>query len=167
MCQHSSQPQSSFCTGTAVNDVDGNSNGNSEVIFIDPTDPPKEGHEIQIDIMYDAKPTEVAWIFVNTDTEETIGVVRYGTATIPSQEMNLRYPKLPSGNYMFLITDSNGDGICCSSGTGWIVISEVNEDGSTNILWADDGRFGDGVTANFALVTPDTAATRDLDNGAP
>jgi hypothetical protein len=171
VCQHSSEQQPSFCADTTANNGNGNNNGSNgkdgDVIFIDQTtDAPAGGRVVQIDIKYDAKPEEVAWIFVNTDTGETIDVVRYGMATTPNQELNLRYPNLQSGNYMFLVTDSSEDGICCSSGSGWIMISEVAEDGSSQVLWADNGTYGNGAVGNFELVTPGSATTRDLDDDA-
>jgi hypothetical protein len=171
VCQNSFEHQPSFCTSTTVNNGNVDSNGSSgndgESIIIDQTtDSPKGGHVVQIDIKYDANPEQVAWIFVNADTGETIDVVRIGTAATPDQAVSLRYPNLLSGNYMFLITDSNQDGICCLSGTGWIVISEVAEDGSTQLLWADNGGYGDGAVANFELFSPGTAVMRDLDDDA-
>ncbi|CAB9496994.1 Coagulation factor IX (Fragment) [Seminavis robusta] len=164
VCNHSEQAPS-YCLaspnqggGGGSGNGGGSSGSGGGAPPINQVNPIEDGFRVQIDIKYDTKPEEVAWIFVNTDTGETIDVIHYGSVHAQNKEDNLLYENLPSGRYMFLITDSQGDGICCASGIGWVTISQILDDGSSTVLWAENGTYGDGAVTSFDLAAPDANA---------
>lgn len=141
-----------FCFDT-INSTD------SDIAMVNPME---EGHELELKIHYDANPNQVAWILVNKDTDAIIDYVTYGAAKIADANVNIRYENLVPGHYTFLVTDSAGNGICCTSGNGSIEISEILPDGSTSLKWISKGNYGAGTVGHFELVAP---AKNDVSSG--
>ena len=133
------------------NNNDNNDNGSNSQPTPNQVNPPETGHTIRLDIQYDANPTQVAWILVETNQDRIVDNVSYGNAQTPNEEVSLVFENQPSGNYTFMITDMGGNGICCHDGSGYLVISEVLGDGSSSLLWANSGDFGVGTFTNFEL----------------
>ena len=143
ICTHSRQPPSELC----------NPAGNEAILgAIERGD---ERHTIQIDIKMDAYPRQVGWMLINNDVGSIIDRMDYGSARVPFQELNLKYNDLIPGNYTFLVMDVKGDGICCQLGIGYILISELREDGSSSLIWAENGDFGGGTQKTFELKAPE------------
>jgi len=113
-------------------------------------------HTLRLDIQYDANPQEVAWMLVETNEDNIVDHVSYGEVTTPNEEVNLVYDNLPNGNYTFVVTDVSADGICCNAGSnGFILLSEIKLDGSSQLIWADNGDYGVGTLKSFELNTAD------------
>ena len=134
--------------GDDTSNANTNSNSQSQLNAVNP---PGYGHTLRFDLQYDANPTQVAWILVETNEDRIVDNISYGQADIPNEEQSIIYENQPSGNYTFMVTDLGGDGICCDAGLGYFMISEVLDDGSTSLIWANDGTYKVGTYASFEL----------------
>ena len=95
-------------------------------------------------------------MLVETNEDNIVDHVSYGEVTTPNEEVNLVYDNLPNGNYTFVVTDVSADGICCNAGSnGFILLSEIKLDGSSQLIWADNGDYGVGTLKSFELNTAD------------
>ena len=176
LCDYARQNNqySSFCIGSAPipnggggggaskndNGVGAGTTGDYSHSVPNQVNPPETGHSIRLDIQYDANPTEVAWILVETNEDKIVDYIPYGQATTPKEEISVVYENQPSGNYTFMVTDVGGDGICCNAGMGYIILSELSPDGSSSsLIWANNGDYGVGTYKNFEL-TDATLASR-------
>jgi len=74
----------------------------------------------QIDLTTDNYASETDWTLADEEGNE---VMTGGNYEEPNTEYYDQYACLGSGSYNFTITDSYGDGICCSYGNGGYVIS--------------------------------------------
>ena len=125
------------------------------------------GHTIEINIQYDAFPQQTAWVLVNSDLDTIVDSSVYGDATKPNEVVNIRYENQPTGKYTFVITDSAGNGICCNNGAGFVIISEILDDGSSKLIWAENGEFSGGTNVSFELSDSGTTATATRTAKAP
>ncbi len=113
---------------------------------------------VTISINYDNFPTETAW----TITDENNNVVASGSGSSGDTTFIQTVALCSSGCYDFEITDSFGDGICCTYGSGSYSVT----DGFGNIV-ASGGDFGSSETTNFCLsggarmASPDAITTDD------
>ena len=98
--------------------------------------------DIVVTIKTDNYPSETTWQVLNSGGTTLGGGGPYSTA-------NTTYNKtltLPAGDYVFVINDQYGDGICCSYGNG----SYTVKNGSTTL--ASGGSFGSTESKSFAVV---------------
>ena len=191
LCEHSPQKPSSYCIGSrdtangsagnsgnnqsSNNNNNGNNNGSSAANPPPSQVNPKEtGHTLQLDIKYDANPKQTAWVLVDSSNNKVLDSITYGDATIPNQELTIRYENQPSGNkYTFLISDSAGNGLTNteegrgSGGNGYVTISEILEDGTSHVLWANSGDFGPGTYQTFELPSEDASSSTSRAAAAP
>ena len=100
-------------------------------------------NEINVSITFDNYPEETAWTLKNA-SGTTVASGSYSTANADGSTINETYC-LPDGCYDFEITDSYGDGICCSYGNGSYSVTN----GSTTL--ASGGTFTSSDTTNFCL----------------
>jgi hypothetical protein len=76
---------------------------------------PCAGMEVEIKVETDSNPNEIAWTLVNKcGVENTLRSPLYSL----SNKMQSTTACLPIGMYQFSITDTFGDGLCCTSGRG-------------------------------------------------
>eukprot|EP00957_Ditylum_brightwellii_P098634 7513668-Ditylum_brightwellii.AAC.1 len=74
---------------------------------------------MEVRIKTDQYPTETAWILTNTCSSAVVAEAPAGTYTSSNTEYSDKICVPPGGAYSFFITDSFGDGICCSYGEGF------------------------------------------------
>jgi len=73
------------------------------------------GTDFKLNLLTDNYPGETAWTLVNQCTnQQQLSGGSYSTANMQYVEESC----IPIGKYVFTITDSFGDGICCSYGEG-------------------------------------------------
>ena len=100
-------------------------------------------NEVTLTIVLDNYPEETSWQILDGSTVLASGGT-YGSE--PDGSTVTETLCLPDGCYDFVISDSYGDGICCSYGNG----SYLLEDAGGNSL-ASGGSFGSSETTNFCV----------------
>ncbi|MEM6722238.1 MAG: S8 family serine peptidase [Bacteroidota bacterium] len=113
---------------------------------------------VSLSITFDNYPEETSWEITNSG-----GTVVASGGTYASQAdgstLNIDVGCLDDGCYDFTITDTYGDGICCTYGNGSFTLTN-NDTGAT---LASGGSFAASDTTNFCLsATGITSTTSDL-----
>lgn len=102
---------------------------------------------VLVEVTYDRYPEEVGWSLIKGDTillSRPEGSVTEDEVTVSGQV------NLDPGEYTFVITDSESDGICCEYGNGsWEIRAEL--DGVESILAEGDGNHGAGTNETFII----------------
>merc|ERR1712226_776881 len=116
-------------------------------------------NDFKLTITTDNYPAETGWTLVNECSGEE--QARGG----PYQSAGTQYVEedcVPDGEYTFTITDSWGDGICCSYGSGSYIV-EYNG----NVI-KEGGAFGGSESTTFGSCDgPSTAAPTSAPTAAP
>ncbi|MGH1384473.1 S8 family serine peptidase [Kordia sp.] len=111
---------------------------------------------VSLSITFDNYPEETSWQITNSG-----GAVVASGGTYASQAdgstLNIDVGCLDDGCYDFTITDSYGDGICCSYGNGSFTLTN-NDTGAT---LASGGSFTTSDTTNFCLTATSTTSTNN------
>ena len=114
---------------------------------------------VTLTITLDNYPEETSWQILDGSTVLASGGT-YGSQ--PDGSTVVENIDLSAGCYDFVISDSYGDGICCSYGTGSYSLA----DGSTTL--ASGGSFGSSETTNFCVGGSTTSYTvSSFGNGVP
>jgi len=112
-----------------------------------PPTPPVSCLTVKIDILTDYFPTETSWTISDQEGNE----VASGSGYTQSQTNYIQDQCLESNNvHTFSISDTWGDGICCSYGSGSYQLSL----GETTFI--EGGDFGSSVEHRFLLLDLDT-----------
>lgn len=126
------------CTGTIVYTTGGGDNGG--------TSGNCATNELTLSITFDNYPEETSWMILDLNE---IPVVSGGTYGAEPDGSTLNIPiTLPDGDYMFVIRDSEGDGICCDYGSGSYTLS------SNGNTIAQGGEFEFAYKHVFCVETP-------------
>ena len=97
--------------------------------------------EVTLTLVLDNYPAETSWTLKNSAGVTIASGNGYSNANSTVTEVF----DLPSGCYDFQITDSYGDGICCSYGNGSYALT------SNGATLASGGAYGAGETKNFCV----------------
>ncbi len=99
--------------------------------------------DVDVTIVFDNYPEETAWVLTD-DTGATVssGGTYSGQADGSTLVIDLC---LPDGCYDFTITDTYGDGICCSYGNGSYTVSD------SSTTYASGGNFTSSETTGFCI----------------
>ena len=101
---------------------------------------------VTLTIKFDNYPEETGWTLKNA-SGTTIDSASYSTANPDGSTVTRTFTGLAGGDYTFTITDSYGDGICCSYGSGSYSLV-----GSTGTI-VSGGSFGSSEAATFCIQT--------------
>ncbi|WP_452603064.1 T9SS type A sorting domain-containing protein [Pontimicrobium sp. MEBiC06410] len=114
-------------------------------------------NQVNVVVILDNYPEETSWSIKNT-SGVTIATGEYSTAN-PDGSIVTESLCLPDGCYEFVITDSYGDGICCTYGFGaYGIIS--NDD-----ILVSGGSFGSVDVANFCIGEIVSSCSDGIQNG--
>lgn len=142
---------SSIVAGLRFYDVSGFDG--SEVVYVDSFGPSSGGTDdgggsgsnctdVTLSLTTDNYGAETSWTI-----KDAGGATLYSGNNLSNNSTNNETFCLEDGNYSFTISDSYGDGICCSFGNGsYALSSEGNNLGS-------GGSFGSSETVNFTIGT--------------
>ena len=97
-----------------------------------------------LDLITDNYPTETAWSVQSTTGTEVASGDSYGL----SGHQYCYEDNLVDGDYVFAISDSYGDGICCSYGQGSYTITITDSEGVESY---SGGEFGSSETQSFTI----------------
>uniref|UniRef100_A0A6U3P181 subtilisin n=1 Tax=Ditylum brightwellii TaxID=49249 RepID=A0A6U3P181_9STRA len=112
-----------------------------------PTTPPVSCLTVKIDILTDLYPAETSWTISDQEGNE----VASGSGYTQNDKNYIQDQCLESNNvHTFSISDTWGDGICCSYGSGSYQLSL----GETTFI--EGGDFGSSVEHRFLLLDVDT-----------
>ncbi len=100
--------------------------------------------DINLSITLDNYPQETAWTLKDA-LGTTIASTSYSTANPDGSTVTRTFTGLADGQYTFTITDSYGDGICCSYGNGSYTLT-----GSTGTI-VSGGSFNSSESTNFCI----------------
>lgn len=127
--------------------------------------------DITVEVFLDNYAEETSWTLKDASNTTLLSGGSYNSSddqTLKSATLSGAY-----GEYTFEITDSYGDGICCSYGSGYY---EIKVDGSTIVGGSGSGTggfgssgsetFSVGSTGNFLCISGDPSADADVD-GTP
>jgi len=116
-----------------------------------PTTPgptPCTGADITVDVLTDNWPQETAWTLTNTCTGAQIN----SPTSLARSTQYLNNYCLPAAQYTFEITDTYGDGICCSYGQGSVsVVYNGNQ-----MLEENAGAFESSTIKTFGTCDSDS-----------
>jgi hypothetical protein len=101
---------------------------------------------VSLSITFDNYPEETAWSLKNASGTTVASGGTYGSQADGST-LNINVGCLDNGCYDFVITDTYGDGICCSYGNG----SYTLKNSDTGATLASGGSFTSSQTTNFCL----------------
>ncbi|MDB2587676.1 DUF5011 domain-containing protein [Flavobacteriaceae bacterium] len=101
---------------------------------------------IELSITFDNYPQETSWQLTDADGN-TLASEDYSTSNPEGPTVNVTFPTLTEGTYFFTISDSYGDGICCSYGNGSYSLS------SPNGVFKTGGSFGSSETTEMCITT--------------
>ncbi|PWI29899.1 peptidase S8 [Flavobacteriaceae bacterium LYZ1037] len=101
---------------------------------------------VTLSITFDNYPEETAWSLRNSSGTTVASGGTYGSQADGST-LNINVGCLDDGCYDFVITDTYGDGICCSYGNGSYTLT--NADSGATL--ASGGSFTSSQTTNFCL----------------
>ncbi|HIC30888.1 MAG TPA: DUF5011 domain-containing protein [Flavobacteriaceae bacterium] len=99
-----------------------------------------------LSITFDNYPEETAWTLTNNSGQTVASGGTYGSQADGST-LNIPVGCLDDGCYNFTITDTYGDGICCSYGNGSYTLTNTD----TGAILASGGSFTSSETTNFCL----------------
>jgi|TARA_R100000479_G_scaffold68390_2_gene32621 Zn-dependent metalloprotease len=122
--------------------------------------PPEEcaTGDVYLSITFDNYPEETAWTLKDS-SGTTIDSESYSSSNADGSTVNVTFSGLAADDYTFTITDSYGDGICCSYGNGSYTLS--SDDGT---IFAG-GDFGSSEATQFCIedggIGADTEAPSD------
>ncbi|AHM61195.1 hypothetical protein D770_14705 [Flammeovirgaceae bacterium 311] len=100
-------------------------------------------NEVKLKLLLDNFPTETSWQLSSSNGSIVASGGPYNTAGATINETFC----LPDGCYDFVITDSYGDGICCSHGNGNYSLTGAGG----KVLASSNGSFGTTETKNICL----------------
>ena len=104
------------------------------------------GNNIDLSITFDNYPEETSWMILDALEQVVASGGTYGSE--PDGSTLDLFFNLPDGEYMFMIRDQVGDGICCGYGNGSYTLSSGGE------IIATGGNFGFGEKTYFCVETP-------------
>ena len=104
--------------------------------------------DIDISVHHDLAPEETSWSLTHLDSYTLLYWQPYEKIPMPYVVVNRRFSNLVAGSYVFVISDLNGNGICCGYGPGFISITNPDT-GET--LWEHWGAFKDQVSVVLQL----------------
>lgn len=101
------------------------------------------GQTVRLDLTTDLYGNETTWELLDSDNNVLYSGGPYASSTNFIHDICLN-----TGDYVFKIYDSWGDGICCKSGKGDYVLTNL----TTGEVYIDsNGRFGSGETTAFSI----------------
>ncbi|NOY47095.1 MAG: DUF5011 domain-containing protein, partial [Chlorobi bacterium] len=100
--------------------------------------------DVTLSITLDNYPEETGWTLKNA-SGATIDSANYSTANPDGSTVTRTFTGLAAGDYTFTITDSYGDGICCSYGNGSYTLT-----GSLGTI-VSGGSFGSSEATVFCI----------------
>ncbi|MCF6351269.1 MAG: endonuclease [Flavobacteriaceae bacterium] len=100
--------------------------------------------DLTLSLTFDNYPEETAWTLKNT-SGTTITSGSYSTSNPDGSTITKTINNLSSGDYVFTITDTYGDGICCSYGNGSYTLS------SSQGVIVTGGNFNSSEVTNFCV----------------
>ncbi|EDP97048.1 S8 family serine peptidase [Kordia algicida OT-1] len=109
---------------------------------------------VSLSITFDNYPEETSWEITNSGGTVVASGGTYGSQADGST-LNIDVGCLDDGCYDFTITDTYGDGICCTYGNGSFTLT--NDD--TGATLASGGSFTSSDTTNFCLTGTTTTST--------
>jgi len=109
---------------------------------------------VSLSITFDNYPEETSWEIRNSGGQVVASGGTYGSEPDGST-LNIDVGCLDDGCYDFIISDSFGDGICCTYGNGSFTLTN----GDTGAVLASGGSFTASDTTNFCLSASGTTST--------
>ncbi|MFC0603350.1 immunoglobulin-like domain-containing protein [Winogradskyella pulchriflava] len=106
---------------------------------------------VSLSITFDNYPEETAWSVRDASGTTVASGGTYGSQADGST-LNINVGCLDVGCYDFIITDTYGDGICCSYGNGSYTLTNTD----TGATLASGGQFTSSQTTNFCVGTGST-----------
>ena len=137
-----------------------------------PSESPVDGPFITLEIQFDDYPSEIGWILrsdygetseARIDGRQTVHTVAFRSprsysANLANKLVTETIPVPPvNAQYTFILTDSIGDGLCCSGGEGYYTL--WNGPTSDNVMLASGGDRGGSREVNDFTLTFNPAAS--------
>jgi len=97
---------------------------------------------VNIDITTDNYPAETSWVLTNTCTNQEQASRAAGDYSTPGTSYN-EEECVPTASYTFEISDTYGDGLCCSYGSGSYKVTY------NGVVEKEGGQFGSSESITF------------------
>ena len=104
--------------------------------------------DLRVTVRHDSAPQETSWSLTHVDSHTLMYFQEFESVPTPFVDVSHVFHRLTAGTYVFAISDTNKDGICCGFGQGGIAIThhETNQ-----VLWQHAGEFTDFVSVTLQL----------------
>ncbi|CAB9500154.1 Fibronectin type III domain [Seminavis robusta] len=117
---------------------------------------------LTITVTYDAFPEETMWTFGSPSTELFRQDFNSWNATTDGLDRSETFDDLTPGNYQFVMEDSAGNGICCGSGMGTIVMAD-----DAGVVYQRYGIFTDALHVNLQISAQGVVNAREVSPPPP
>ena len=101
-------------------------------------------NDVVLTITFDNYPEETSWVLRDADGT-TVASKQYSSSNADGSTVTENLGTLDAGDYTFTISDTYGDGICCSYGNGSYTLS------SGSLTIKSGGDFGNSEATNFCI----------------
>jgi hypothetical protein len=117
---------------------------------------PEEGKgefQLLITVKHDNAPAETAWSFTHRESMTLLYFQPFESVPQPYTDVSHVFHDLKAGSYVFAISDTKMDGICCQFGKGSIAITNpiTNE-----VLWEHAGDFEEYLSVTLEMASNGT-----------
>jgi Trypsin len=109
---------------------------------------PEGNVPVKVTIQLDLLSKDTGWLIVSGDGR-VLAEVEAGSYSQPYGLIEQVVILPISSQFLFIVTDTQGDGICCEFGGGWFQVSVVMSDGSSKSLMKGYGTFALSTTTMF------------------
>jgi len=106
---------------------------------------------VKVKVQLDLRSTDTGWSLVNNDGD-VITEVKPGEYETPYELVEEILFLPTSSQFVFVIKDTQGDGICCEFGGGWFQVSTILTDGTEKPLVKGYGTFS--LSSTNVFMTP-------------
>jgi hypothetical protein len=118
-----------------------------------PSYPPAAGIvRVRLSFVFDDYPSETSWTITSASDGMVVASRLVGSFLRPGP--SIEYIDLDLDDYVFLIEDSAGDGMCCQYGEGSFDMYALVGDGE-ELLATSDGQFGSSQRLTFTITNPE------------
>ena len=141
ICRLSAMPPASCHTNTTTS-------YNNRLSENEKTPLGQDTFDIRVTVLHDSAPGETAWSLTHVDSHSLLYLQDFESVPTPFVDVSHVFHGLKAGKYVFAISDTKQDGLCCEFGQGNVAIThhETNE-----VLWEHNGDFTDFVGVTLEL----------------
>ena len=103
---------------------------------------------LRVTVQHDNAPGETAWSLTHRESMALLYFQPFESVPQPYTDVSHVFSDLKAGTYVFAISDTKKDGICCKFGKGSIAITNHE---TNDVLWEHTGEFDEYLSVTLEL----------------